>query len=411
MRLTQNRGSWGRSLVRERGANVMAYVGIFIVAVAIIIGISLVVQGSKMGQVIFLAMCRVSGGQNCEVAAGRESQNAYPNEWERLKAEFAKKPKAKYLVNGDSYISGEGGFDYLGNAKDPSYWCHRSAHASTLSIKKSLNISGENYINRTCSGVVSGHLAGNGQYGEGPQQDVENPEDVLLYEISITGNDLGFKDVLTECARPNGPIKGCTNNQIAQKLEKIIKGEIPFKKIGDKEYTYEEYLVKLYSDAQEKFPNSTIVVHGYPRFWAEDQNGNTKANHFLEGDLTASMLDSEIDLLSNGSDLSISRQEKKWMNNQNKLANRAIANAVKKVASEGNGNPVIFVDLYEGMKGHEIDTEKPWIHGIGINPAESNEELGFVDQLKDTFNASVHPNAIGYTEIGNLTQQSIENYD
>ena len=129
---------------------------------------------------------------------------------------------------GDSYISGEAG-RWNGNSNTQSgsrdgtdrAWtgsgydvarvygasgaCHRSdvaeIHTAALAVDERINLS--------CSGATTTNVfraaaGGSGQNGEAPQADqlaaVAASRDVELIVLSIGGNDLGFADIIADCA-------------------------------------------------------------------------------------------------------------------------------------------------------------------------------------------------------------------
>jgi len=137
------------------------------------------------------------------------------------------------VTMGDSYISGEGG-RWSGNWASSSgnrggtdraafkrrgtwYYdasrvygatttgCHRSDVAPAVSTSVAVDAR----INLACSGAVTQNIlravnGGGGQHGEAPQADqlanVAATHDVEVIVLSIGGNDLGFADIILDCA-------------------------------------------------------------------------------------------------------------------------------------------------------------------------------------------------------------------
>ncbi|MFI2369024.1 GDSL-type esterase/lipase family protein [Streptomyces sp. NPDC018833] len=132
---------------------------------------------------------------------------------------------------GDSYISGEAGRwkgnsltnsgsrdgtdrAWTGTAYDPARvygttaanGCHRSDSAEVLSATGTTQA----LINLACSGATTGNVfrtsrGGTAFKGEAPQADqlaaVVASHDVEVIALSIGGNDLGFADIITACAK------------------------------------------------------------------------------------------------------------------------------------------------------------------------------------------------------------------
>ncbi len=265
--------------------------------------------------------------------------------------------------------------------------CHRAVDSAAEIVANGLGIPMDTgqYINVACSGDTFDTVAIHTQDAN------VDPNKVLLLDMSIGGNNLDFAGIITKCAGLNGPIEGCTNNNDPKdgtpddydsiypaELPDIISGKEKIRTRTPDGYvykTYRDYLVDLYTEAKEKYPNATIMMQGYPRFWSENPDGKTHAIHELGG----------------GKDLIISSGEKKWMNQQSLTVN----NLMKDVANEVG---VTYVDTYELFKGHEVDSAEPWINGIYFTGREGNQDNTGV---LDPNSGSMHPNKTGYREIAN----------
>lgn len=141
------------------------------------------------------------------------------------------KPRA-VVAMGDSYISGEGG-RWAGNANtspggdvwgtdrradcpdgkdcvygDTSYdggnRCDRS-EISPLTSAVFDGIAGERHFNIACSGARTEHIISESYQGEPPQAEqlarLAKDNDIRMIVVSIGGNDLGFKDIITDCVK------------------------------------------------------------------------------------------------------------------------------------------------------------------------------------------------------------------
>lgn len=96
------------------------------------------------------------------------------------------------VVLGDSYSSGEGAGDYLG--EQGKMTCHRSKHAYGMALDSDTRL-------LACSGARSPDMMGLIQGDNQPDQmdllaQVEVPEMVLL---TIGGNDIGFEGIVVQC--------------------------------------------------------------------------------------------------------------------------------------------------------------------------------------------------------------------
>lgn len=151
-----------------------------------------------------------------------------------------------YVALGDSYASGTGTRDYL----DDGTSCKRSpvAYASLIAAARgySLNL-------RACSGAKIPDVTNN--------QLSALSSTTRYVTISVGGNDAGFADVLTECAKP-GWMSNC--NGAIDGAQAFINNTLPGR------------LSTLYAGIRSKAPNAKVVVVGYPRiFMGEDCNALT----------------------------------------------------------------------------------------------------------------------------------------
>lgn len=151
-----------------------------------------------------------------------------------------------YVALGDSYSSGVGTRDYL----DDGSSCQRSALAypSLLAAARGLDLD-----LRACSGATTADVVN-------VQLDALNSSTDHV-SISVGGNDAGFADVLTECAKPAWA-SNC--NAAIDGAEATITSALPGRLEG------------LYSSIRERAGSATVVVVGYPRlFMGEDCNALT----------------------------------------------------------------------------------------------------------------------------------------
>ncbi|KGN42965.1 SGNH/GDSL hydrolase family protein [Knoellia aerolata] len=151
-----------------------------------------------------------------------------------------------YVALGDSYSSGTGTRSYLSDGTT----CQRSALAypSLIAAAQGLTL---NF--RACSGATVADVTTT-QLGA-------LTSSTTHVSISVGGNDAGFANVLTECAKPAWA-SNC--NGAIDTAQSYITNVLPGR------------LATLYSSIRSKAPNAKVVVVGYPRiFQGEDCNAFT----------------------------------------------------------------------------------------------------------------------------------------
>lgn len=153
---------------------------------------------------------------------------------------------SSYVALGDSYSSGTGTGTYLADGTS----CQRSvlAYPSLVASSKGYAL---NF--RACSGATTA--------------DVTNLQLSALtatttyVSISVGGNDAGFADVLTECAKPAWA-SNC--NRAVDQAQSLVGTQMPTR------------LATLYRAIRTRAPQAEVVVAGYPRiFNGEDCNAFT----------------------------------------------------------------------------------------------------------------------------------------
>lgn len=184
-----------------------------------------------------------------------------------LAAAPAQSAGSTYVALGDSYSSGTGTRSYVNDGTS----CQRSVYAypSLLASSKGYSL---NF--RACSGATIA--------------DVTNLQLSALgvgtayASLTVGGNDAGFADVLTECAKPAWA-SNC--NGAIDRAQSIIDNQLPTRLGG------------LYSSIRGRAPQAKVVVAGYPRvFNGEDCNAFTWFSPTEESRLnaTADLLNAKI---------------------------------------------------------------------------------------------------------------------
>jgi len=307
-------------------------------------------------------------------------------------------------VIGDSYIAGEGTGMYVPSTDLTGInECHRSplAYPYLLSVPSG-PFGPVKYESWACSGSVIADLYSTNPYeGNPPWSDPErlNPiatsaavdgggpvhtsaisrlsETDAVVQISISGNDMGFVKVVTDCVYSGAtgsiidsldPTRFDPTGSIVSNACMIDNGDLVknYKAIIDG-----DQIKGLIADAHQAAPHALIMVSGYPRFFPETPLDTGSANIAC---------------------WAISPGVKLWTNDWISKLNNGIADQVKEASSEGI--PVIFEDIEDVTKGHELCSSvatSDWYMN-GINGLHAKE--------------SMHPNDRGHKAIADLIKSS-----
>jgi lysophospholipase L1-like esterase len=183
------------------------------------------------------------------------------------------------LALGDSYISGEGAFDYIGGTDTSSNKCHVSYQAYPYLIGKDLNYN--SYHSVACSGAVTKDVIDTsdsyiGQAEHTKRSDrtssdidsiiasflpgyIDQMDFVKTYQprtvmLSIGGNDMGFSRILTTCVEP--AFKNNCYNTYEDRLELVRQiNTIVYPRLA---HTYQQ--IKAAGP-----PDMQVYVIGYPQ--------------------------------------------------------------------------------------------------------------------------------------------------
>jgi len=184
-----------------------------------------------------------------------------------------------YVALGDSYSSGTGTRTYLSDGTS----CQRSVYAYPSLVASS---KGYALTFRACSGATVA--------------DVTNLQLSALStgtayaSITVGGNDAGFAQVLTECAKPAWA-SNC--NAAIDRAQSIINNQLPAR------------LSTLYAAIRSRAPQARVVAAGYPRiFNGEDCNAFTWFSPAEESRLnaTADLLNAKVQTAARGAGLMFS---------------------------------------------------------------------------------------------------------
>jgi hypothetical protein len=225
--------------------------------------------------------------------------------------------QSDWYALGDSYMSGEGTFDYYGDSNTGSDHCHRSPD----SYAGILGVEGSHFP--ACSGAKISQIE-SGMDGEPSQVGRVSPSARLIL-LSASGDSLHFSSVLKACLIPLAHLLHLSSCAQAIKTnEQLIPGK----------YGVEQQLVKLLGHLHNVAPHAWIVVVGYPRFFPNSLLGRITAS-----ELCGTVLIRYIDQLALNRAASV-------------LDTTVVARAVTQ--ARGQGVPAWYVDTYNAFSGHEL---------------------------------------------------------
>lgn len=313
------------------------------------------------------------------------------------------------IALGDSYIAGEGG-RWLGNSsydwadrrgtdraasRRGWFWryieegvygdsyangCHRSDVAPIRSAELVVDAT----FNLSCSGASSSHLrsavnGGQSYRGELPQADqlaaVAATHDVEVVVIAVSGNDLGFTNVITDCVAGYLTSTRWAPNTCNVAQDANLTAGLPTAMKGVAGVLSDvRKVLDAYGDSDAR-----VILQSYPSPVAESTNirfRETGWDRTIKGGCP--FWDADLD----------------WANGS--LVPR-IADALR---AEAVAAGVEFLDLTDAMKGHEACAASA-VQGIG-NAGITAEWIRFVTTglAQGDIEESLHPNAYGQMALG-----------
>ena len=256
----------------------------------------------------------------------------------------------KVAFLGDSYSSGEAADDY--GAAGSTESCHASVNAYGPRLARRLDVPGRKVTFKACTGATIEQLAGRYlDHGQPPQIDGLD-EDTSLVALTIGGNDLGWADVIMQCAKPI--------------VDRCVPGTGLTEELARRRDQIERDLVRSYRIVRTFAPNARIVALGYPRFFPEEPVRD----------------------LSHSGYPVMRVEEQAWANDQASKLNEAIARAAADTGVE-------FVDTTDALAGHELTSPEPWMRGL-----TAGGDWGVSA-------ASFHPTAAGQRALADLLEEQI----
>lgn len=227
-----------------------------------------------------------------------------------------------YVALGDSYSSGVGTRSYL----DDGTSCDRStlAYPSLVAAARGWTLS-----LRACSGATTADVTST--------QLSALSSSTGVVTLSVGGNDAGFADVLTECAKP-GWMSDCDG--AVDTAQTFVARTLPGR------------LSSLYARIRSAAPHAAVTVVGYPRiFMGEDCNALTFFSPQEEARLNATA--DQLDSL---------------------LAQRASLAGFR------------FADPRTAFTGHAVCDDPEWLNGLS-------------DPVTDSYHPNADGHRSGYTPV------------
>jgi lysophospholipase L1-like esterase len=260
-------------------------------------------------------------------------------------AEPGQVPVQRYVALGDSYAAGP----LVPIPTGEPAGCLRSNRNYPSVVAETLGVA--DFHDVSCSGATTEHITGpqSVPLGKNPPQLDALSADTELVTVSIGGNDIGFGDIVTECAersplQPTG--SACKDHYTAGGTDQLAR------RIDEAAPKVAGVLAAI----DERSPDARVLLVGYPAILPDEGPGCFPVVPFSPGDVA------------------YLREVEKGLNAM--LADEA--------AAAGTG----FVDTYTPSIGHDA-CQPPgtkWIEGlVPTAPA-----------------APVHPNALGMKEIGGM---------
>jgi lysophospholipase L1-like esterase len=265
-------------------------------------------------------------------------------------AEPEQGPVQRYVALGDSYAAGP----LVPIPTGEPAGCLRSDRNYPSVVAQGLGVS--DFRDVSCSGATTENVTGpqSVPLGENPPQLDALAPDTQLVTISIGGNDIGFGDIVTECAtrsplQPTG--SACKDHYTAggsDELAQRIDAAAP-------------KVAGVLAAIDERSPDARVLLVGYPAILPDEGPGCFPVVPFSPGDVD-------------------------YLRGVEKELNAMLADEAARAGAE-------FVDTYTPSIGHDA-CQPPgtkWVEGlVPTAPA-----------------APVHPNALGMKEIGGIVVDAV----
>lgn len=303
----------------------------------------------------------------------KDSNNATQTGQFDLRIPGTKPPVFDYLALGDSFISGEGAYQYRAYTDTRDSHCHLSQRSYPYLLAKDLNLYKAESV--ACSGAIIDDVSSTSEEYMGqnkdkkPYRDRDNVNQILndfsvgyiaqyrftrhyqpnTITLSAGGNDIGFGQIISRCLEPD-----TCYNTYEDRLELALLI-----------YSQFNHLTNMYTRLiKEGNPKAKIYVIGYPQIIKPggrcDSNTPLNANETqFAWDLTSYL------------------------------------NSVIKKAAEYAG--VYYVDVEDAFEGHRL-CEGKWSWETAVNGITAGRDKIDLPLLHGPIgNESFHPNAFGHT--------------
>jgi lysophospholipase L1-like esterase len=213
-----------------------------------------------------------------------------------------------YVSLGDSYSAGEG-------LPDPVQPCGRTpgAYPSLVAERAGLVPS-----LHACNGATTADVLDDEQDpGAGRQIDAV-AADTDVVTITIGGNDIGFRRVMTDCVLASLP---CT--RLADQVTAALAG------LGPR-------LLDVYREVRRRAPHARLLVIGYPQLVVDPAAATT------------------------GSCAGMTLDEVRWVRDEGD----ALDAVIKAAAATAGAS---YIDTAGPFSGHEACTAQPWMEGVNLS--------------------------------------------
>ncbi|GAA5117488.1 SGNH/GDSL hydrolase family protein [Pseudonocardia adelaidensis] len=259
-------------------------------------------------------------------------------------------PVQRYVALGDSYAAGP----LVPIPTGEPAGCLRSDHNYPSVVAQELGVA--DFHDVSCSGATTENITGpqGVPLGKNPPQLEALTPDTQLVTISIGGNDIGFGDIVQECAtrsplQPTG--SACKDHYTAGGTDQLTQ------RVDDAAPKVADVLAAI----DRRSPDARVLLVGYPAILPDEGPGCFPVVPFSPGDV-------------------------EYLRGVEKDLNAMLA---KQAAAAGTE----FVDTYTPSIGHDA-CQPPgtkWVEGlVPTAPA-----------------APVHPNALGMREIGRVVAGAV----
>ncbi|MEU3569619.1 SGNH/GDSL hydrolase family protein [Kitasatospora sp. NPDC036755] len=177
-------------------------------------------------------------------------------------------PTGPYVALGDSYTAGMKIAPQIG---EPGA-CYRSGANYPALVAKGLSLAAGQFKDVSCSGARTGDLTGPQKVADGtnPAQLDALTADTRLVTLGIGGNDAGFMEVVTECAKANlvDIVKGVITDS-ADRISNSPCRDHYAKGGGTDEVQRKvdaagERIGQVLQDVRKRSPKAKVYVIGYP---------------------------------------------------------------------------------------------------------------------------------------------------